>query len=462
MQATSLKRFRVVKNLDLVKLPAGVSVQEAVVSYQRNPDVLYAEPDYIVEALITPNDPFFGSQWNLYNTGQNSGTPGADIDALSAWNITLGSNDVVVAIIDTGVDYTHQDLAANMWRNTDCNSNGIDDDGNGFIDDCYGIDALNEDSDPMDDHNHGTHLAGIIGAAGNNSLGVVGINWNVSIMACKFLHSNGYGYTSDAIECMEYVKAMKDRGVNIVATNNSWGSIANSYALYDAIDAHLQRGILFIAAAGNGNTENTDTHPTFPASYYLPNVISVAATDSSDKKAGFSNYGRRTVHLGAPGREILSTTIGNTYAAFDGTSMAAPHVAGKAPGTGYQIKVTSTNNGYFTDASEGSFTIVGAPPQGISVISPNSRETWQAGTTQMIRWTYAGSPGNYLKIELLKAGVLNRTISNFASTSKGSYSWRIPATQAPGNDYRIRITSRTNPSCTDTSDSDFTTEGRAP
>jgi subtilisin family serine protease len=186
-------------------------------------------------------------QWNLQDTLIG------DIKAVPAWDITTGSKNVVVAVIDSGIDYTHQDLAANMWRNeADYNNNGVDDDGNGYIDDCYGIDTFNVDSNPMDDNNHSTHVAGIIGAVGNNSLGLTGVAWNVKIMACKFMGADGFGTVADAIDCLEYVQTMKDRGVNIVATNNSWGSYGYSQALFDAVKAHLQRGMLFITAAGNG------------------------------------------------------------------------------------------------------------------------------------------------------------------------------------------------------------------
>jgi len=330
VRAGVIKSFRHVRNLELLGLPRELSVEQALKSYRNNPDVLYAEPNYFVETLGAPNDSSFVTQWGLRNTGQNGGTPGADIKAVQAWNTTTGSVNVVVAVIDTGVDYNHQDLAANIWRNeADCNSNGIDDDGNGYIDDCHGIDTANGDSDPMDDNDHGTHVAGTIGAVGNNSLGVVGVNWNVKIMACKFLDAGGSGSVAGAIACMDYVKTMKDRGVDIVATNNSWGGAGFSQALSDAIEAHRQRDILFIAAAGNSATDN-DAVTFYPAGYYLPSVISVAATDKFDRLAFFSSYGAASVHVGAPGAEILSTTTNNTYASFSGTSMATPHVTGLA------------------------------------------------------------------------------------------------------------------------------------
>ena len=333
--AKRAKVFRNLAGLERVKLPRGLSVKEAIDFYQRSPDVLYAEPNYIVRTTNTPNDTRFSEQWGLRNIGQSGGTPGADIDAVAAWDITIGSTDVIVAVIDSGVDYNHTDLSPNMFRNTsDCNNNGIDDDGNGFVDDCFGIDTANNDSDPMDDNNHGTHVAGIIGAAGNNGAGVVGTNWNIKIMACKFVNASGSGTTADAIDCLDYVKTMKDRGLNIVATSNSWGGGGFSQALLDAIEVHLQRGMLFITAAGNGNFfgigQNNDTTPFYPCNYYLPNVICVASTTRTDGRSSFSNYGRRTVHIGAPGSEILSTIRGNSYASLSGTSMATPHVTGVA------------------------------------------------------------------------------------------------------------------------------------
>ena len=333
--AKRAKVFRHLGGLELVKLPRGLSVKEAMGFYQRNPGVLYAEPNFIVRTMSTPNDTRFNEQWGLNNIGQSGGTPDADIDGAAAWDLTTGSTDVIVTVIDSGVDYNHPDLAANMFRNTaDCNNNGIDDDGNGFIDDCFGIDTANNDSDPMDDNNHGTHVAGIIGAVGNNGIGVVGINWDIKIMACKFVKANGSGTIADAIDCLDYVKTMRDRGLNIVATSNSWGGGGFSQALSDAIEAQRERGMLFVTAAGNGNFfgigQNNDTAPFYPCNYYLPNIICVASTTRTDARSTFSNFGRRTVHVGAPGSEILSTIRGNAYGFSSGTSMATPHVTGVA------------------------------------------------------------------------------------------------------------------------------------
>jgi len=325
--------------IENVKLKKGMTVEEAIGLYSADPNMEYAEPNFIVSILATPNDPRFGELWGLHNTGQSGGTLDADIDAPEAWDTATGSSDVVVAVIDTGVDYTHEDLSANMWTNPlDTPGNGIDDDGNGYVDDIYGIDTINNDSDPFDDNGHGTHVSGTIGAEGDNGIGVAGVNWNVKIMACKFLGSGGWGDIADAVECLEYIKGLKDRGVNILATSNSWGCSGSescySQSLYDAINA--QREILFIAAAGNNYADN-DSYDSYPANYYLPNLLSIAATDRYDAKASFSDYGRRTVHVGAPGASILSSLpavniwgMGGGYGLLSGTSMATPHVSGLA------------------------------------------------------------------------------------------------------------------------------------
>lgn len=324
VQAVFTRRFQSVEGLYHVKLAPGVALHQAIWALRRDPNVVYAEPNFVIEAFVSPNDPSFSSQWALDNVT----TPDADINAVGAWDLTTGSLEVVVAVIDSGVDYTHPDLAANMFQNlADCNVNGIDDDGNGHIDDCYGIDTINGDSDPMDDNDHGTHVAGTIGAVGNNAVGITGVAWNVKILPCKFLDATATGDTAGAIACLDYVATLKDQGVNVVASNNSWGGGLSSQALADAIVAQRERGILFIAAAGNAGRDN-DSLLTYPCSYDLANVICVAATDDRDLLASFSNYGRGTVHLGAPGVNILSSTPGNTYSEFSGTSMAAPHVTG--------------------------------------------------------------------------------------------------------------------------------------
>jgi subtilisin family serine protease len=345
-ESKKLKKFPSI-NIDYVKLKESSTVEEAIALYLTNPEVEYAEPNFRFSILIPPNDPYFSDLWGFNNSGQTGGTPGADIDMLQAWGITTGNSNVVVAIIDTGTDYTHPDLGSNIWTNlgeASGDPNG-DDDGNGYVDDFHGIDTYGNDSDPMDDHGHGTHVAGTVGAVGNNGMGVAGVNWDIKLIFCKFLGQDGYGYTVGALECLEYVRALKERGVNIVATNNSWGGGSYSQALSDAIDAQRQSGILFIAAAGNDNSNN-DAWDFYPASYNLPNVLSVAAVDANDSKAWFSNYGRKTVHVGAPGVDIVSLRGNGTdmygdgqhffpqgnpdaeYYVASGTSMAAPHVTG--------------------------------------------------------------------------------------------------------------------------------------
>lgn len=275
-----------------------------------------------------PNDPKFGDQWALNNIGQDGGKQLADIGALLAWAKTHGSEKVVVAVLDSGVDYTHKDLVANMWTRPDAIPQYADNE-LGSFDDVHGFDADANAGDPMDDNGHGTHCAGIIGAEGDNGEGIAGINWNVSIMPLKFLGRGGFGTTKNAIEAINYAIDRKQKGVNVRVINASWGSTQYSRALEDAIRAAGEQGILFVAAAGNSSTDN-DKRAHYPSNYNLPNVISVAALDRNDAMASFSNYGVKTVHIAAPGREILSTWLGDDYREASGTSMAAPHVSGVA------------------------------------------------------------------------------------------------------------------------------------
>jgi subtilisin family serine protease len=305
--------------IQLLKLN-GMSAAEAIAKYSNNPLIEYIEPNYTLHVDAIPNDPSFNQLWGLHNTGQAGGTPDADIDAPEAWDITQG-NGVVVGVIDTGVDYNHPDLVNNMWVNSgETAGDGIDNDGNGFIDDVYGYDFANNDGNPFDDNNHGTHVAGTIAAQGNNNVGVIGVAPDAQIMALKFLGASGSGSLFNAIQAIEYATMM---GADL--TNNSWGGGGFSQALKDAIAA----GPLFVAAAGNSGL-NTDLTPSYPASYDLDNIISVAASDRNDQIAGFSNYGATSVDLGAPGVSVYSTISGGGYASFSGTSMASPHVAGVA------------------------------------------------------------------------------------------------------------------------------------
>lgn len=328
-RAEQVKSWASVEGLHLVRVSAGVSIKDAIRLYKRRAEVLYAEPNYYVHAFTTPNDPKFPQLWGLQNTGQLMGTPGADIHATQAWNITTGSSSVVVAVIDTGMDYTHEDLSANAWSSSATYSLTV----NGVTINCpagsRGFNAVSNTCDPMDDNGHGTHVSGTIGATGNNGVGVVGVNWSVRILPCKFLDSSGGGTTDAAVTCLDFVKSMKDQGEKIVATNNSWGGGGFSQALSDAVQAQQQDGILFVAAAGNDSADN-DLGGFYPAGFFLPNVVSVAATTRFDWLANFSNFGNHSVSLGAPGQEVLSTFPNNSYAWLSGTSMATPHVTGVA------------------------------------------------------------------------------------------------------------------------------------
>lgn len=331
VDAESVRTLRAT-GITIIELRRGGAdaVQAAIDALQASGLVEYAEPDYKVSADLTPNDPRFSELWGLHNTGQTGGTADADIDAPQAWDM-LTASDGVVMVIDTGVDYTHEDLAANIWTNPgEIPGNGVDDDGNGFVDDLHGINAIDGSGDPMDDNDHGSHVSGTIGAAGGNGVGVVGVNWSTRIAGCKFLNANGRGNTSDAITCLDYAIDMKaNHGVDFRMTSNSWGGGLPSQAMYDAIAASGAADMLFVAAAGNSAVD-TDTLPHFPSSYALANILSVASTTDTDDLSSFSNYGLKSVDLGAPGSEILSTIPGDAYALFSGTSMATPHVTGAA------------------------------------------------------------------------------------------------------------------------------------
>ncbi|HET9252646.1 MAG TPA: DUF4350 domain-containing protein, partial [Candidatus Eisenbacteria bacterium] len=300
-----------------------LSAQDAVNRFRNHRAIEAIEPNWILQADDVPNDPDFHLLWGLLNTGQTGGLPGADIDAVPAWDTQTGSSDVVVAIIDTGTDYNHPDLATNIWTNPgEVPGNQIDDDGNGWIDDVHGFDYYWFDGDPMDDNGHGTHVAGTIGATGDNALGITGVAWNVRIMPLKFLGPDGFGSTSSAIQCIEYATQM---GAHIM--NNSWGGGSYSSLLEDAIESANSAGIVFVAAAGNSGV-SLDLFPHYPASYNVPNVIAVASTTAQDVLSSFSNYGATTVHVAAPGSSIYSTLPNNGYGLLSGTSMATPHVCG--------------------------------------------------------------------------------------------------------------------------------------
>ncbi|MEQ1762515.1 MAG: S8 family peptidase [Pyrinomonadaceae bacterium] len=313
-----------------VRIGVEIDPKKAAAAIQLDPDVEYAQPNFYYHLLATPNDPQWGTV-GMY------GLP--KISAPAAWDLSTGSSTVVVANIDTGMRYTHEDLAANMWTNPgEIQGNGIDDDNNGFPDDYYGYDFFFNDPDPLDEHGHGTHTGGTIGAVGNNALGVVGVNWNVRIMAIKIYNNSGFGTTSAMlVNAYNYIRIMKNRGINIRVTNNSYAGCDEAcgydQATKDALDAMGNAGILNVFAAGN-NGWNNDTvpAPAYPAAYTSPSILTVASSTSTDARSSFSNYGPISVDLAAPGSGILSTTrtSNSSYGGNSGTSMAAPHVTGAA------------------------------------------------------------------------------------------------------------------------------------
>ena len=301
-------------NLALVETVQSANLRDVAKALAEDPAVEYVEPDYIRRSSVLPNDPEWKNQYALQK-----------IKAPQAWEKTKGSSTVIVAVIDTGIDYNHKDLQGNIWKNPgEIPNNRKDDDGNGYVDDVYGWDFCNNDNNPMDGNRHGTHVAGTIAAATNNSLQVAGVAWNTKLVALKFLSDRGWGSVSDAIDAVAYCTAM-----DFPISNNSWGGGGSSRAMKEAIDRAGQNGHLFCAAAGNSGTDN-DRKPHYPSSYLSPNVLAVAASDSADRLAHFTCYGRTSVDMAAPGVSILNLVPNNRLAKLSGTSMATPHVAGAA------------------------------------------------------------------------------------------------------------------------------------
>lgn len=358
--STMDKRFYVDNDLEIkriLKLNMGTfqvvrtsinKMNSALFMLNQHPSIAYAEPNYKYRAIksnknlsdiltgsISTSDPMYNKLWGLENTGYNepqsrgtnsspTGQAGADINALEAWSLTKGDRSIKIAVIDTGVDYNHEDLRANIWTNT-AEANGVagvDDDGNGYVDDIHGYDFANNDGDPMDGNGHGTHCAGTIAAEHDNGIGIAGVMSQAQIVGVKFLTDEGSGSTADAISAIDYATA-----INVDIMSNSWGGGGRSQALEEAIKRANSKGIIFTAAAGNSASDN-DIRPQYPANYDVENVISVAAHNYNDGLASFSCYGSDTVHVAAPGRNILSTTPQNQYDVYSGTSMATPHVSG--------------------------------------------------------------------------------------------------------------------------------------
>ncbi len=389
-----------------IELPANLSLDEAISIYKNNAEVEYAQPNFYYHLLATPNDPQFGTMYGMQK-----------ISAPAAWDLTTGSSGVVVADIDTGMRYTHQDLAANAWTNPgEIPNNGIDDDGNGFIDDYYGYDFFYNDSDPFDDAGgHGTHTAGTIGAVGNNALGVVGVNWNVKIMAIKIYSPNGSDTTSAMlVNAYNYVRMMKNRGVNIRVTNNSYGNCGEAcgydQATKDALDAMGNAGILNVFAAGNEN-RNIETLPFFPASYDSPSILAVASSTSTDARSGFSDYGTISVDVAAPGSGILSTYASSdtSYATLSGTSMATPHVTGAA------ALLSSYNPN----------------------LSPASLKATLMNTVDLLpAWTTLVKSGGRINID---RALRNQTICNFALSQNSIF---LPSSES--NNFSVNVASLAN------------------
>jgi uncharacterized repeat protein (TIGR01451 family) len=413
-----------------------LSTADLATALQNSPNVVYAEPNYIVHALDTPNDTLYAQLWGLKNTGQTisgvPGTAGADISAEAAWSVTTGSASVVVGVVDTGVDYTHADLAANTWSNPGGKGNVACAAGT------HGFNAITKTCDPRDDHYHGTHVSGTIGAIGNNSLGVVGVNWTASIMGLKFLDSSGSGTTADAITVIDFAVQAKIDGVNVRILSNSWGGGAFSKALLDEINKANDNDILFVAAAGN-DSANNDTYQHYPASYATQNMIAVAATDNRDALAYFSDYGPNTVHLGAPGVNVLSCAPGGTYQTLSGTSMATPHVSGvaalvlaKTPGlTTAQVKSAILDN---TDpiSSLSGKTVTGGRLNAARAVGAPIAPTFSISASPSLR---SISPGNATTYSITItpsngfAGSVDLSVSGLPTGASGVFN-PTPATTA--------------------------------
>ncbi|WP_077285868.1 S8 family serine peptidase [Cognaticolwellia aestuarii] len=440
----------------------GISVKNALEKLRKNPAILYAEPDYIVSKAGVPNDARFDELWGMHNTGQTGGVDDADIDAPEAWDISTGSRDVVVGVIDTGVDYNHPDLTANMWVNPgEIAGDGIDNDNNGFIDDVHGINAITNSGDPMDDNGHGTHVSGTIGATGNDGVGVAGVNHNVSIIGCKFLDGNGDGSTSDALTCIDYFVDLKNNhNVDVSTLNNSWGGGGFSQTLYDAITATSDANILFVAAAGNGGYDN-DASPSYPSSYDHDSVLAVAGTNHTDAMYTSSQYGLTSVDIAAPARNVLSTVPGGGYSSFTGTSMATPHVAGAAALvlsvnpelSAVELKELLMNSGDANPATEGK-TVSGKrlnihnalldadPSPGFTLkVTPNSN-TIEVGETA----TYSFDVGSIAEWDgevslTLVSPLAGATLSTDTATPGTSFELTVPTTsETQWGEYDFTVT----------------------
>jgi len=432
----SSKELPLVPGLERIDL--GMSMVQAFDILSQFDSVEYIEPDYVVRVSATPNDPSFPLLWGMQNMNMEN-----------AWNTRTDGSGVIIAVIDTGVDYNHEDLSGNVWTNPgEIPLDGIDNDSNGIIDDFWGADFYNNDGDPYDDHYHGTHCAGTIAGEGNNAIGVAGVAWDAQIMSLKFLGSTGSGTYSDAIDAINYAVS---KGAFL--SNNSWGGYGFSQALRDAFEAAGLQGHLAICAAGNSSVD-ADLTPMYPAAYDLDSIMSVAAIDSADNLASFSNYGLTSVDLGAPGVSIYSTMPLDTYGYLSGTSMATPHVAGLAtlvwsqnPGwTFQQVKDRIMNTARAIPALTGK-CVTGATADGLAALTspgatpPDKPKKFRAigkKRKATLKWNDVSSDETGFEIQRQKydsGSWINKGKKTVPANAE-SYNWSC----APG-EYRFRIRS---------------------
>lgn len=449
-----------------VRLPSGMTVREARQVFSQDPRVAYVEPNYYRHVDAMPNDTFFGRLWGLHNTGQavrgTAGSNDADVDGPEAWDIQTGDGAIVVAVLDTGLDWDHEDLAANIWANADEVENGADSDGNGFTDDVRGWDFVNDDNDPDDDNSgsfHGTHVAGTIGAVGDNGTGVVGVNWSVSLMPLKTLDFEGNGTVAEEILAIDYAVS---NGAHVI--NASFSGEEYSQIEYDAISDAGDAGILFVAAAGNrgdgsfssGWNNDGAGQAVYPASHDLDNIIAVAATDPDDLLADFSNYGPTSVDVAAPGVDIYSTEPGDAYQYKSGTSMATPHVSGLAAllvadGVGFAQLKDRVLNGVDVISSLSGDVLMAGRINAHSSLNPPAEPTAPAGLSVTVdsesaislAWSDESGTESGFKIERKADGGVYAHVGSVgtdaeAYTDRGvldgtGYSYRVRAFNAGGD-----------------------------